>query len=164
MRLMLHELCSNHPKLRWHTTDLSRCGALALRRAGHVSPVEAGVDHDGEVGTAEIHWLSEGLSALEVLDRHRVTEDGAEAVALAYVHARDGWVVKRRLQRTDSADWLLRRETGELALEVSGTDTGDAGARLKAKRDQVARCTLRAERLAVVVAFDAPSILAGHGA
>jgi len=99
---------------------------------------------------------------LEVFDRHRVTEDGAEAVALAYTHARDGWVVKRRLQRGESADWLLRRETGWLALEVSGTDAGDAAVRLEAKKQQVGLCTLPVERLAVVVAFNAPEILAAH--
>jgi len=135
---------------------------LALQRAGHASPVSAGVDHDGLAAQADIERLIQDLQALDTLDSHRVTEDGAEAVALAYASSKDGWVVKRRLQRGDSADWLMRNETGWLALEVSGTAAGDPFARLEEKKQQVARCSLPAKLLAIVVAFDRPLILAGE--
>jgi hypothetical protein len=70
--------------------------------------------------------------------------------------------VKRRLQQTEGADWLLSKERRWLALEVSGTAAGDPFARLEDKKRQViGRCSLGAERLAVVVAFDGPSIVAG---
>jgi hypothetical protein len=69
-------------------------------------------------------------------------------------------VVKRRLQRRESADWLLRSDAGWLALEVSGTASGNPIARLEEKKLQVARCSLPADRLAIVVAFDRPSIVA----
>jgi hypothetical protein len=133
---------------------------LALQRAGHVSPVQTGVVHDGLGASAEIEWLPQDMTILEVLDRNRVTEDGAEAVALTYAHATAGWVVKRRLQRRESADWLLRSDAGWLALEVSGTASGNPIARLEEKKLQVARCSLPADRLAIVVAFDRPSIVA----
>jgi hypothetical protein len=69
-----------------------------------------------------------------MLDANRVTELGAEAVALALVHETQGWIARRRLQRGDSADWLLEDESGKLvALEVSGTVVGDAQARLAEK-------------------------------
>lgn len=161
MRLVLHDLCWMHPALRGHPMDLSKCGGMALQRAGHVSPVRAGIDHDGLEATAEIEWLFQDLTVLDVLDGHRVTEDGAEAVALAYANSKAAWVVKRRLQRGESADWLLRNEAGWLALEVSGTTAGDPLARLAEKKRQVARCSLPADRLAIVVAFDRPSIVAG---
>jgi len=142
--------------------DLAKCGGLALQRAGHASPVRAVIDHDGQEATAEIAWQSQALALLNVLDSHRITEDGAEAVALTYVSCKAGWVVKRRLQRGESADWLLRNEDGWLALEVSGTTAGDPYVRLQEKKQQAARCSLPVSRLAVVVAFDRPSILASR--
>ena len=162
MRLALHDLFSMHPKLRGHPTDLSKFGALALQRAGHSSPVRAGVDHGGREDSADIEWLSHDSTLLQVLDEHRITEDGAEAVALAYVNATAGWVVKRRLQRWERADWLLLNEGRWLALEVSGTAAGDPLARLEDKKKQLSLCSLPAGRLAVVVAFDRPSIVAGN--
>lgn len=160
MRLALQELLLMHPTLRGHPTDLSRYGALALQRAGHASPVRAGVDHGGVKSSAEIEWLFQETVLLQVLDGNRVTEDGAEAVALVYANTRAGWVVKRRLQRRERADWLLVNQGRWLALEVSGTADGDPFARLQEKKQQVALCSLPAERLAVVVAFDSPSIAA----
>lgn len=160
MRLPLQDLWSMHPKLLGHPTDLPRLGALALQRAGHASPVQARVDHGGQASTAEVEWLTQDLSLLETHDGNRVTEDGAEAVALAYANVWAGWVVKRRLQRSLRADWLLQNEEGWLALEVSGTADGNPVVRLKEKRQQVALCPLSAQLLALVVAFDRPSILA----
>jgi len=54
----------------------------------------------------------------------------------------------------------LRSESRWLALEVSGVALGDPSDRLNEKKKQVARCSLPAERLAVVVAFEQPAILA----
>ena len=150
-----------HPALRGHPTDLAKAGGLALERAGHTSPVPAQVEHDGLAATLDIEWLLTSHSWLGVLDSHRITEDGAEAVALAYANVIAGWVVKRRLQRGESADWLLRKDVGWLALEVSGMAEGDPSRRLEEKKRQVARCSLPAERMAVVVAFDRPMIAAG---
>ena len=147
MRLALQALCSIHPALRGHLVDLPKCGALALQRSGHNSPVQAGVDDDGIKSMAEIEWLAQDLTVLAVLDTNRVTEDGAEAIALAYANSKAGWVVKRRLQRGESADWLLRNQGGWLALEVSGTIAGDPFARLEEKKQQVARCSLPADRI-----------------
>lgn len=80
---------------------------------------------------------------------------------LAYANKRSGWIVKRRLQRGEFADWLLHRESEWLALEVSGTTGVEGPARLLEKKQQVARCSLPVERLAIVVSFTEPSILAG---
>lgn len=155
-----------HPKLRGGATDLSRLGALALQRAGHTPPVGARVVHDGRKLSAEIEWLIDDLALLKVFDRNRVTEDGAEAVALAYLNCSAGWVIKRRMNRGEGADWLLLNKTGGLALEVSGTTARNAVSRLREKREQVARCTLPNDYpvslLAVVVAFREPLILASR--
>jgi hypothetical protein len=160
MRLKLHELTVIHSALRGHPVDLARYGGLGLQRGGHTSPAEASVNRDGISSTIDIEWRLEALVLLDVLDRNRVTEDGGEAVALSYVNAKDGWIVKRRLQRGEHADWLLSKANRWLALEVSGIMEGDASGRLKQKEEQVGKCTLPADRLAVVVQFDAPLILA----
>ncbi len=162
MKLSLHELLTMHPKLWGNPIGYSRIGALAMQRSGHFSPVSAAVDHDGAWSNCDVEWTPQDLGVLSLLDSNRVTEDGAETVALAYVHALGTWSVKRRLQRGDSADWLLEKDGKLLALEVSGTAGGDANARLSEKKQQVARCSLPVELLAVVVAFERPSILAGR--
>ena len=159
MRLALADLWLMHPRLRGHSTDYAKIGGLALQRAGHASPVRAGV-YPGVEEMADIDWPVQDTTLLQVLDANRVTEDGAEAVALAYANASAGWVVKRRLQRSESADWLLHSESRWLALEVSGVAQGDPSGRLNEKKKQVARCSLAAERLAVVVAFEQPAIFA----
>jgi hypothetical protein len=102
--------------------------------------------------------------ALDLSDDKRVTEDGAEAVALAFVHACSGWTVARRIQQGGSGDWLLTspsRKKMTLALEVSGTVTDDARRRLTVKLAQVAGVTeKRCVRAAVVVGFVGPEVLA----
>ena len=169
MRLALHNLVANHPKLLGHPTDYARFGVLALQRSMHSSPVKTGVEHEGSGDLeAEIEWLLHSLDLPGVADPKRITEDGAEAVALCYVNAKAGWVVKRRLRQGEFADWLLVQHgggKGSLALEISGTAEGDVRERLAEKRQQVRRCTLPVdERWAVVMAFTAPAIVAGAAA
>ena len=48
-----------------------------------------------------------------------------------------------------------------LALEVSGKIEGNPSSRLEEKKRQVAACTLPALKLAVVVGFDKPVLMAG---
>jgi hypothetical protein len=109
---------------------------------------------------ATLVWEKRPAADALQLDYHRVTEDGAEAVALALVHSSRSWVVLRRLQREEHADWLLRETTSRrlVALEVSGTDEGDEDARLSAKLAQVAQSTAARKRAACVVGFLAPRI------
>lgn len=161
MKLALQDLSAIHQALRGNPTELARYGALALQRAGHVSPVRADIEHDGRAADASIEWHLQDWKVVSTLDQNRITEDGAEAVAISYAHGSGGWLVKRRLQRGEYADWLMQSNGRWLALEVSGTATGDAYARLRAKQEQVRQCTLQAERLAVVVGFAQPIILAG---
>lgn len=160
LKLALQDLIFIHAALRGQPVDYSRYGGLALQRAGHTSPVNADVNDDDAKASTEIEWTLESLILLDVLDANRVTEEGAEAVALSYVNAKSGWIVKRRLQRGEHADWLMTKPKGWLAMEVSGIMTGDTKTRLKQKKRQVARCSLPVDRIAVVVAFDTPLILA----
>ena len=76
-----------HPKLLGNPIGYSKLGVLAMRRSGHSSPAEAALHESGVRSSAEVLWDASGESTLEVLDPNRVTEDGAEAVALVYVSA-----------------------------------------------------------------------------
>jgi hypothetical protein len=157
MRLDLERLKEAHPLLPASTAaEYAHRAAVALelRHApGVIATVRLGVEEH----VATLHWNDRPTADALMLDRHRATEDGAEAVALSLVHASQGWVLQRRLQRGEHADWLLRdRRGGLVALEVSGTDDGDEAARLREKVAQVALCELGSLRAACVVRFLEP--------
>jgi hypothetical protein len=106
---------------------------------------------------ASVSWQARPVDAAEMLDRKRVTELGAEAIALVLVHETRGWVVRRRLQEGEFADWLLLDQDGrKVALEVSGTDQESAEGRMCEKLLQVANCTAGETRAACVVRFLEP--------
>ena len=150
-----------HPKLDGHSINYPMIGGLALQRSGHTSPSKSDIAHDGARSTADIEWSIQDLGTLDMHDRKHVTEFGAEAVALAYICCKAGWVAKRRINEKEYADWLLINEAGEtMALEVSGTVSADPQTRLRRKKLQLIRCS-EAKRLAIVVAFNQLSITAG---
>ncbi|MBM3459637.1 MAG: hypothetical protein FJX77_14035 [Armatimonadetes bacterium] len=134
---------------------------MALQRAGHCSPTAACIDHVGQPSSAaDIVW--EMLSTIdpEVVPHRRLTEHAAEAIALTYVHSWGRWSVKRVMNEGEFADWLLAREDDRLALEVGGVTGTDGRAKLTQKLGQIDQCTVAQQRLAVVVAFGKPEILA----
>jgi len=90
------------------------------------------------------------------LDRHRITEDAAEAISLALAREALSWVIERRGQRGDHADWFMRDpDDHAVAFEVSGIDAGDHEARLRSKLGQVGR-SLADRRAACVVELATP--------
>ena len=121
MKLDLERLREMHPALPLSTaTSYAHRAALALGRR-HEPGASAEVTLDGESVVATLVWEKRPAADALQLDYHRVTEDGAEAVALALVHSSRSWVVLRRLQREEHADWLLRETTSRrlVALEIS---------------------------------------------
>jgi hypothetical protein len=160
LHLVLGQLLAMHPKLGSHVGYV-KAGGAALQRAGHSSPTLTTVDHqDKPEGPVTIEWTMPDGFDPETVDPKRLTEDAAESVALAYVHVCAGWQVKRRMSQGERADWLMQRAEDRLALEISGTTTSDCRARLSEKVENVRKCTLPAHRLAVVVGFGRPEILA----
>jgi hypothetical protein len=158
MRLDLMQLKSMHPLLPASTaTEYAHRAAVGLERHDHKTGVTLVTLVENEARDASLHWDMAAFGAAEQHDRHRITEDAAEAVALALVHVARGWVVKRRLQRGESADWLLQDpEAGLVALEVSGIDEGDSSDRLRIKLEQVRRATVASYRAACVVELATP--------
>ena len=157
MRLDLACLRQMHPLLPEAIADArAYCAAVGLERNGHVTgvPMVASIDDAGHHTTLAWSDLHDGVGLQ--LDRHRVTEDGAEAITLAFVSVGLGWVVRRRGQRGDFYDWLLHDQDGnKVALEVSGTDAGDIARRLREKVLQVRRARAD-QRVACVVELASP--------
>lgn len=126
--------------------------ALGLERHHHETGIAMLTWIEMVSRDASLHWDRSSSGDVEQLDRIRITEDAAEAIALALVHVVRGWVVRRRLQRGESADWLLRDPEARLvALEISGIDEGDLADRLRVKLAQVRRATFTDHRAACVI-------------
>lgn len=148
-----------HPLLPATTAlEYGHRASIGLEGQGHIPGVALDARFDDEARDATLQWVSPPPTDAEQLDHHRITEDSAEAIALALVHGARRWVVRRRLQRGESADWLLHDPGGELvALEVSGVGVGKDPRRLSDKIKQVSSVKFARQRAACVVEIPAPS-------
>ncbi|MBI4703393.1 MAG: hypothetical protein HY744_19950 [Deltaproteobacteria bacterium] len=141
MTIDLDGLRDRHPLLPENLAHyLAMAAALALQRR-HRPPVQLPTRICGKAAVTSLSWQWQPREHALQLDERRATEDGAEAVALALVHEALSWTVVRRMQRRTAgcADWLMQDGRDQVALEVSGTDTGDVDARLRQKLEQAAR-------------------------
>src|SRR5207245_6631586 len=113
------------------------------------------------VSSGLLSWPAADLSKIDQHDHNRITEDGAEAVALALAHRHRAWRVIRRMQREEHADWLLEDTAGGgrqvVALEVSGVDRGSIVAWLAETVAQVAKSIDVAQRWDGVLALEKPT-------
>lgn len=159
MQLDLARLKQMHPLLPTTTArEYTYRGALGLERQRHAPGAPIAAHWQGGERDATLLWSRVGGGG-EQLDRHRITEDAAEAISLAFVRVALDWVVRRRLQRGESADWLLRDANENLvALEVSGLNRTDGGRRLREKAAQAMRATICEQRAACVVDLAAPRL------
>jgi len=163
MEIDLAQLRDMHPRLPVDVA-LSIVGraALALERNGHASGVRLSLYAERIATNALLFWPPADMGNIDRHDRNRITEDGAEAVALAAAHRHRAWRVIRRMQREEHADWLLE-DMGErgrrvVALEVSGVDRGSIGTRLSDKLAQVTKSVDVDQRWAGVVGFEKPAV------
>jgi hypothetical protein len=147
-----------HPLLPAATAaDRAHCAAVGLGRHGHTPGVVMIAMLESAEHNTVLEWSAVPVDDHIQLDRHRVTEDAAEAISLALVHVAHGWVVRRRLARGEAADWLLDDpEQGLVALEVSGIDEGVIVHRLRDKLLQASRATAAPRQFASVVEFATP--------
>ncbi len=152
-----------HPRLPATTAaEYAFRGSMALQRRHEGGNCDLDVTfYDGTPRSmAQLAWEAVSSEDLLQLDSIRITEDGAEAIALALVNVARGWRVRRRLQRGESADWLLDGEPVDnslVALEVSGIDGLPDLRRLAEKVQQVTKVTLCPYRCACVIAFAPPA-------
>jgi hypothetical protein len=158
MKLDLDALRMRHPAIPIERAgDLILNAAIALQRR-HAPGISMAALVLRERQATTLSWTPRAPADAEQLDEVNATELGAEAIALALVHATHGWMVRRRLQRREYADWLLVDAAGShVAMEVSGTDDGDAAGRMRDKLDQVSKCVAAPTRVACVVRFLEPT-------
>lgn len=135
--------------------------ALALERNAHASGVSLSLDLERILGRVLLFWPAAEMSKIYQHDHNRITEEGAEVVALVVAHWYRSWRVVRRIQQGGHADWLLEdiREGAEqeVALEISGVDRGSIMSRLSKKLTQVRKNAGADQRWACVVGFEEPS-------
>jgi hypothetical protein len=154
MELDLSRLKEMHPLLAASTAlEYSYRAAIGLNRHGHLSGSSLKISLDNEDQQGRLHWSKTRQEEDTQLDYIRVTEDTAEAITLALVNVVNGWVIRRRLQRGEFADWLLAdRNNNTIALEVSGVDQSDVGKRrLQQKVKQVRQSSAARRKAACVV-------------
>jgi len=160
MDVDVSRLLEMHPRLAPTTgADCAHKAAVGLSRHSHLPGVNLEIMFDGERQRAALNWSTGPDLDGDRLDFHRVTEDAAEAIALALVYVAKGWVVRRRAQREEHADWLLvDTDMRSIAMEVSGVDMIDAGQRrLREKVEQVRRHqNPRAIKVACIVELHPP--------
>lgn len=161
MEIELAKIREMHPKLPADVAlvMVERAG-LAMQRNGHTSGLDVAWEWEHDVFSGMFSWPEADMSTIDQHDHNRITEDGAEAVALVLSHQQQGWRVIRRMQREEYADWLLEHR-GEvsrqlIALEVSGVDRGSIGGRVTEKLTQVAKSTDVDQQWAGVVGFQQP--------
>jgi len=95
-----------------------------------------------------------------MLDMNRVTEDGAECLALLIAGLHCRWRALRRQQWRlgEGADWLVQELPSgrEVVLEVSGTDAGPFEPRIRKKKAQAMLANPGGPAAACVVRFLEP--------
>lgn len=166
MLLDLAQLRDMHPRL---PSDLALLimtrAALGLQRNGHTPGIEISLEIERLSTRGLLAWPVADLDKLDQHDQRRITEDGAEAIALALVHQNRGWRVVRRMQQEEHGDWLLEQlaenQRQVVALEVSGIDRGSIGQRLNEKLRQVSQSTDVDQQWAGVVGFEEPAMALG---
>lgn len=158
MRLDLTSLDRLHPRLSlWQVIAYEQHAASGLGRHGHRPGAELATSLDATPGQASLHWSQSTPSGSRQLDRHRITEEAAEAISLAVVGVGLGWTIHRRMQRGECGDWILHdRDERRVALEVSGVDRGPCAQRLRDKTAQVSGASGVDERAACVVELASP--------
>ncbi len=107
---------------------LAHRAAVALERR-HRPGVHLAATVQGAANDEEVWWRVRTAGAAAYEDLNRVTEEGAEAIALSLACSHRAWRIERRLQSrlAEGADWLMvDPSTGsEVVLEVGGTDEQD---------------------------------------
>lgn|GEM_PF-1470605 len=162
MEIQIGRLREMHPGLPPELASVMvERAALAFQRSGHSPGVGVAWDCDRAPYEGTFSWPDADMGSVDQHDQNRITEDGAEAVALVLAHRHHEWRVLRRMQREEHADWLLEYHSGDrrelVALEVSGIARRSIWERLSEKLLRVSKTTDVDQRWAGVVGFERPT-------
>lgn len=154
-------LCDMHPRLPGDLAAIMAIrAAFGLQRNKHSAGVNLHMAIENAISACALTWPAADLRLAKQHDHNRITEDGAEAIALAVAHKTKTWRVVRRMQREEHADWLLEHDSDGkrklVAFEVSGVDQGSIMVRMREKLAQVAKNSDVDHRCAGVVGFERP--------
>ncbi|MCX7048150.1 MAG: hypothetical protein NTX50_22030 [Candidatus Sumerlaeota bacterium] len=157
----LARLCEMHPRLPIDMAAVMVArAALGLQQNKHAPGTNLQTDIESTKLCYILAWPLGNLRTAKQHDFKRITEDGAEAIALAVAHNTKAWRVIRRIQQEEHADWLMEHQDSVkrklVAFEVSGVDKGSIEKRLREKLAQVAKSVDVDQRCAGVVGFEQP--------
>jgi len=156
----LDELRALHPDLvEEQVGGYQMCAAIALERQRHAPGVGFAVSVNDELIAETLVWRKRAPHDATMVDMNRATEDGAECLALLVIGRHCSWRAVRRLhsRRREHADWIVEDQSGrEIALEVSGTDAGPFGQRVRQKTAQAKAAALGGAAASCVVRFLEP--------
>ena len=160
-KIDLGRLREMHPRLPIDIAGIMVLrAALGLQRNKHSTgaSLQLIIEKIDALGT--LIWPTANLATIHQHDSKRITEDGAEAIALAVAHKQKAWCVIRRMQQGEHADWLMEHQHDGvrklIAFEVSGVDQGSITSCLGAKLKQVANSKDVDQRSAGIVGFQQP--------
>lgn len=160
MRIDLEDLSSSTGLPRRSAAVLAFRAGIALGRRHRPGVLMVATVEDEDLHV-ELRWEAPEDAEKSHQESNRVTEEGAEGLALALVCSSGGWRVVRRLQSVDQerADWLLSNGRESLLLEVGGTDRQPLATLLKTKLEEARSSPLadRAAPAACVVRFLEPT-------
>jgi len=157
----LSRLCDMHPRLPVDMAVLMVMRAsLGLQRNKHTPGITIQLTNNRAALSHVLIWPQTDDKIAVQHDYNRITEDGAEAIALAMAHKNRVWRVVRRMQREEHADWLMEYTDNGVrklvAFELSGVDKGSIVSRVNEKLGQVAESVYVNYRWVGVVGFEKP--------
>jgi hypothetical protein len=82
--------------------------AMALERNGHAPGVPISLDLERVLSIGSLSWPHVDMSVIDKHDHNRITEDGAEAVALTLAHRHKAWRIVRRMQDAKTRTRFLK--------------------------------------------------------
>jgi hypothetical protein len=126
--------------------------ATALERSGHCPGVSLALTVFGRSIGEALSWRVRSPDDVRMVDTNRVTEDGAECIALLVVGTHCQWTAVRRMQWRlgERADWIVEEASSgeQIAIEVSGTERGAFEPRIRQKLAQAEATPVVASRVA----------------
>lgn len=150
---------SRHPGLTRAIAAAYTEAAIVCLSRHHEPPKELSINRNQEESKASVDWRPPDERTLNAwANASDATRDGAYAMAIAAVELSDGLVAVRRAETLAGADYYLGRAQQDdfeatLRLEVSGTDGGDIGQRLREKQAQARAGRSNLPAIAAVVGF-----------
>ena len=167
----------NHPGVTPASSDaLCEAASVCLARH-HVPPKEFTVTYEGQSDKLLFQWELPSQRAKDChAYKHDATKDGAYAISFLCLEYRLRLVAIAQAQAGSGADWYVAPigcgldasgapnldDPNVLRLEVSGTDVGHIGYRMRLKQQQLLDANSSIPAIASVVGFQRAAVRIEH--